>query len=171
MPEIQEIDDSVFLESIKLAVQEVFTTMLSQSPTHSPMSEDETKKCLVFGMPHVVSTVGFIGAINGLIYLYMNEKLAAQLAANMLGMTDSEITEAGEEAINDAIGEITNMTVGTFKNRLSDKGFPCKLTIPSIMRGSNIQVDSISSSTRRTYRFIVGAHVLIADLFMQPPSE
>ena len=145
--------------------------MLSQSPMYSPMSKDETKESLTFIVPNVVSTVGFIGAINGLIYLYMNEKLAAQLAANMIGMTESEIMEAGDEVINDAIGEITNMTVGTFKNQLSDKGFPCKLTIPSIMRGSNIQVDSISRANRRTYRFIVGEHVLIADLFMQPLSE
>jgi chemotaxis protein CheX len=63
------------------------------------------------------------------------------------------------------------MTVGTFKNQLSDKGFPCKLTIPSIMRGNNFQIESITSATRRTYKFSIGTNTLIADLLMQPPSE
>jgi len=128
-------------------------------------------KCLSLEYPHVVSTVGFIGSINGLIYLYMDVPLAAQCAGTMLGMSDAEITEAGEEAVNDAIGELTNMTVGTFKNQLSDKGFPCKLTIPSIMRGSNFQVEAISTAIRRTYKFMIAGQPLIADLLMQPPSE
>ena len=100
----------------------------------------------------------------------LNDKGEAEQFRNRrVSQSSSWQTEAWE--YYDAIGEITNMTVGTFKNQLSDKGFPCKLTIPSIMRGSNIQVDSISRANRRTYRFIVGEHVLIADLFMQPLSE
>ena len=171
MPAIQEIPEAVFQETITRAVQEVFKTMLCQNATYSPMTPEETKACLGLDSPHVVSTVGFIGSINGLIYLYMEVKFATQCAANMLGMSDAEITEAGDEAVNDAIGELTNMTVGTFKNQLSDKGFPCKLTIPSIMRGSHFQIESISSATRRTYRFMIAGHPLIADLLMQPPSE
>lgn len=171
MTAIQEIPEAVFQETITRAVQEVFKTMLCQSATHSPMTPEETKACLGLDTPHVVSTVGFIGSINGLIYLYMEVKFANQCAANMLGMNESEIVEAGEEAVNDAIGELTNMTVGTFKNQLSDKGFPCKLTIPSILRGNHFQIESISTATRRTYRFKVGDQTLIADLLMQPPSE
>ena len=171
MPAIHEIPEAVFQETITRAVQEVFKTMLGQSATHSPMTAEETKVALDLVTPHVVSTVGFIGSINGLIYLYMDVKFAAKCAGNLLGMNDQEIAEAGEEAVNDAIGELTNMTVGTFKNQLSDKGFPCKLTIPSIMRGSNFQIEPISSATRRTYRFLIAGQPLIADLLMQPPSE
>jgi len=171
MPAIQEIPDSVFQETITKAVQEVFKTMLGQSAAHAPMTPEDTKKALELTEPYVVSTVGFIGSINGLIYLYMDVPFANRCAGNMLGMSDDEIAEAGEEAVNDAIGELTNMTVGTFKNQLSDKGFPCKLTIPSIMRGTNFQIESISSATRRTYRFNIGGKTLLADLLMQPPSE
>ncbi|MCS6243693.1 MAG: chemotaxis protein CheX [Opitutus sp.] len=171
MPAIQEIPEAVFQETITRAVQEVFKTMLNQNVTHVPMNAEETKACLGLDTPHVVSTVGFIGSINGLIYLYMKDSFAAQCAGTMLGMDAAEIKEAGDETVNDAIGEITNMTVGTFKNQLSDKGFPCKLTIPSIMRGSNFQVESITAATRRTYKFAIGGNSIIADLLMQPPSE
>jgi chemotaxis protein CheX len=171
MTSIQEIPESVFQDNITRAVEEVFRTMLSLSATHEPMNTDEKKTCLSLGTSHVVSTVGFIGAINGLVYLYMNVNLASQCAAAMLGMTDEEIVEAGDEAVNDAIGELTNMTVGTFKNQLSEKGFSCKLTIPSIVRGNNFQIDSISSATRHTYRFKVAGQNLIADLLIKPASE
>ncbi len=59
------------------------------------------------------------------------------------------------------------MTVGTFKNQLADKGFPCKLTIPSILRGSNFSIEPVSSATRRIYRFSVGEHHIVADLLMK----
>jgi chemotaxis protein CheX len=59
------------------------------------------------------------------------------------------------------------MTVGTFKNQLADKGFPCRLTIPSILRGSNFSIEPISSATRRIYRFHVEKHNLVADLLMK----
>jgi chemotaxis protein CheX len=82
-------------------------------------------------------------------------------------MSLAEIDEAGHEVVNDAVGELTNMTVGTFKNQLADKGFPCKLTIPSILRGSNFSIEPVSSATRRIYRFHVGEHSIVADLLMK----
>jgi chemotaxis protein CheX len=145
--------------------------MLSQSAIHTPLDGSVGPAPHNLTNPQVVGTVGFIGSSNGLIYLYMEVPFATQCARNMLGMDAAEIAEAGEEAVNDAIGELTNMTVGTFKNQLADRGFPCKLTIPSILRGSSFQIDAISSATRRTYHFTIGGQSLIADLLMQPPSE
>lgn len=171
MAAIQDIADTLLEETVTRAVNEVFSTMLHQpavlQPGHLPVEDDSI--CLE--KPHVVGTVGFIGSINGLIYLYMEVGFAEQCAAGLLGMAPEEVAELGDEGVNDAIGELTNMTVGTFKNQLSDRGFPCKLTIPSILRGSSFRIEPISSATRRIYRFDVGGHSLIADLLMQPPSE
>jgi len=171
MHAIQDIPDAVFQEAITRAVQEVFSTMLGQPAVHTPIGGSEGPAPHNLTSPHVVGTVGFIGALNGLIYLYMAVPFATQCASTMLGMDAAEIAEAGDEAVNDAIGELTNMTVGTFKNQLSDRGFSCKLTIPSILRGSNFQIDSISTATRRTYHFTIDGQSLIADLLMQPPAE
>lgn len=169
MPAIQDIPEAVFEETITKAVQEVFSTMLGKPASHLPRPPDATAEdVLALEHPHVVGTVGFIGALNGLIYLYLSVPFANQCAGSLLGMSDEEITEAGDEAVNDAIGELTNMTVGTFKNQLSDRGFPCKLTIPSILRGSRFSIEPISSATRRLYRFEISGHTLTADLLMQP---
>jgi chemotaxis protein CheX len=168
MPAIQDIPDTVFEDTITRAVQEVFSTMLSQPARYVPLKGTHEENALNLDHPHVVGTVGFIGAINGLIYLYLDVGFAQTCAGNLLGMTPAELEALGDEAVNDAIGELTNMTVGTFKNQLSDKGFPCRLTIPSILRGSRFRIEPISSATRRIYRFDIGGHNLTADLLMQP---
>ena len=168
MPDIQDIPDAVFQETITKAVHEVFSTMIGKTARHVAVDKDAAPEALELDHPHVVGTVGFIGAINGLIYLYLDVEFAQQCAGNLLGMTPQEIAEAGDETVNDAIGELTNMTVGTFKNQLSDRGFPCRLTIPSILRGSRFRIEPISSATRRIYRFDIGGRPLTADLLMQP---
>lgn len=168
MAATQEINDTVFKETITRAVQEVFKTMLGKEATLLPAEPLAHGSSLALEAAHVVGTVGFIGSINGLIYLYLEASFARDAAGAMLGMSAAELDEAGEDVINDAIGELTNMTVGTFKNQLSDKGYPCRLTIPSILRGSNFTIEPISSATRRLYRFNVNGHRLTADLLMQP---
>jgi chemotaxis protein CheX len=168
MAATQEINDTVFKETITRAVQEVFKTMLGKEASLLPPDPQSHGSSLALEAAHVVGTVGFIGSINGLIYLYLEASFAREVAGAMLGMTNDEVDEAGEDVINDAIGELTNMTVGTFKNQLSDKGYPCRLTIPSILRGSNFTIEPISSATRRLYRFNVNGHRLTADLLMQP---
>jgi chemotaxis protein CheX len=173
MPTIDQISESVFRETINRAVQDVFKTMLGKTATLAESSSVAAADGSPWEHPvhisgqHVVGTVGFIGDISGLIYLYLEDKFANDVASHMLGMTLAEIDEAGHEVVNDAVGELTNMTVGTFKNQLADKGFPCKLTIPSILRGSNFSIEPVSSATRRIYRFHVGDHIIVADLLMK----
>jgi chemotaxis protein CheX len=173
MPTIDQITEPVFRETINRAVQDVFKTMLGKTATLVTAAQTMHADGSAWEHPvqingqQVVGTVGFIGDISGLIYLYLEASFANDVASHMLGMTLAELEEAGDEVVNDAVGELTNMTVGTFKNQLADKGFPCKLTIPSILRGSNFSIEPISSATRRIYRFNVGEHHLVADLLMK----
>lgn len=173
MPAIDQISDSVFKDTITRAVEDVFKTMFSMSavlvdmPPAAPVADDDEERTVLIEGQLVVGTVGFIGDISGLIYLYMSADFANRLASHILGMTFVELEEAGDEVVNDAVGEVTNMTVGTFKNQLCDHGFSCKLTIPSILRGSNFSIEPITSATRRIYRFNIGDHVLVADLLMK----
>ena len=173
MPTIDQISESLFRETISRAVQDVFKTMLGKTTVLVNTEGSLVADAPAWEQPvqitgqQVVGTVGFIGDISGLIYLYLDAAFANEIASHMLGMSDAELEEAGDEVVNDAVGELTNMTVGTFKNQLADKGFPCKLTSPSILRGSNFSIEPISSATRRIYRFQIGAHQLVADLLMK----
>ena len=173
MPTTTQINDGLIRDSITRAVQDVFKTMLGQHVTLAGATEHFNDAIdgvppppIVDGNhPQVVGTVGFIGDANGLIYLYMNDDFAKLITCKLLGMELNEID--GDEVINDAIGEITNMTVGGFKNALCDCGLPCKLTIPSILRGSNFSVEPISSATRRVYHFDCAGHRLVTDILMK----
>lgn len=177
MPAVTQITSTLIRENIARAVSDVFKTMLGREPVLTPVADNLDQVWPVDNplaadpRPHVVGTVGFIGDSNGLIYLYLDLAFARLCTCHLLGMTEEEIDEAGDEVINDAIGELTNMTVGSFKNGLCDAGYPCKLTIPSILRGSNFTIEPISSVSRFIYYFDCGGHKVIADLLLKQEEQ
>ncbi|HZZ17772.1 MAG TPA: chemotaxis protein CheX [Opitutaceae bacterium] len=166
MAAIEEIAESVIRENIIRAVGDVFKTMLNQSVQFRSVDQASIPQP-GSALQHVVGTVGFIGDINGLIYLYIDEDFAGKCTREMLGMTDQEFAENGSESVNDAIGEITNMVVGSFKNGLCDAGYPCKLTIPSILRGRNFSVEQVSSTQRHVYCFETQGRQITADILLK----
>jgi chemotaxis protein CheX len=167
----QEISEPLIRDNINRAVCDVFKTMLhrtaSLGATHADHHAAGRHGDELSAQPQVVGTVGFLGDVNGLIYLYFDGAFAKACTGHLLGMTEAEVDEAGEEVINDAIGEITNMTVGSFKNGLSDQGYPCKLTIPSILRGRNFSVEPISDSQRFIFFFETEGQRLVADILLK----
>ena len=174
MPAIQEITEKLISENIHRALHDVFKTMLGRQPEFVSSAVQgagehahDTPVRPENSQSHVVGTVGFIGDVNGLIYLYFDLGFAHLATCHLLGMTAAELEEAGDEVINDAIGELTNMTVGSFKNGICDAGYPCKLTIPSILRGSNFSIEPISSAVRHTYTFNCAGHRVVTDILMK----
>jgi chemotaxis protein CheX len=165
-----EISEALIRDNINRAVKDVFKTMVGREPTTSVEPQALPNRTVIVSDPHrpqVVGTVGFIGDCNGLIYLHLDLAFARLCTCHLLGMTEQELDEAGDEVINDAIGELTNMTVGSFKNGLCDAGFPCKLTIPSILRGTNFSIEPISSAVRHVYYFDCAEHRVVADILMK----
>lgn len=173
MPTIDSISEDIFQETMNRSVQDVFRTMLGRTATlihgtgASSSDGQPWKHPVELNGQQVVGTVGFIGDVSGLIYLYLTDEFAKVVASHLLGMTIPEVDAAGDEVVNDAVGELTNMTVGGFKNQLCDQGFPCRLTIPSILRGSNFSIEPVTGATRRTYQFDVQGYRLITDLLMK----
>jgi chemotaxis protein CheX len=171
----QEISEPLIRDNINRAVCDVFKTMLHRSASlgsgYTAGGSNPHPICVrgdeLAAQLQVVGTVGFLGEVNGLIYLYFEGAFAKYCTGHMLGMSEAEVDEAGEEVINDAIGEITNMTVGSFKNGLSDHGYPCKLTIPSILRGRNFSIEPISDSQRFVYTFETEGQRLVADILLK----
>ena len=170
----QPITESVMRENMCRAVADVFKTMINRTAgfvkagiqsAGQPLSPvDVTAKGTP---PHVVGMVGFTGDINGLIYLYFDLDFARQCTCELLDMSGMELDQAGDDVVNDAIGELTNMIVGSFKNRLCDAGHPCKLTIPSILRGSNFCVAPTGPTERQISHFDCAGHRVVTDIFLQ----
>ncbi len=166
------LTENLFKECIEHAVQKVFQTMLQKTalPVHGespvPTPEPWARPADLDGTL-AVGSVGFAGDICGLVFIYLSERLAHNVAGGMLGMNDAEVADAGREVISDSVGELTNMTVGVFKNRLHDMGYPCKLTIPTVVWGNGISIQPTRGTVRRTYVFKVDNLSVIADLIFK----
>jgi chemotaxis protein CheX len=174
MPATQEITESLIRDNIVRAVDDVFRTMLDSEAVLRPADDScpatwptAPAEASPASETHVVGTVGFLGDANGLLYLYLDESFAKHCTCAMLGMSEREIAGIGEAAVNDAVGELTNMIVGSFKNGLCSAGYSCKLTIPSILRGRNFCIEPISSAERNVYSFDCAGRRLVADILMK----
>lgn len=141
------------------AVAEVFSVMLNMPIEHEPTGTLDTPiEC------SVASSVGFLGKINGVIYLYFEGKLAENVCGGLLGMTEDELDP---EMVNDTLGEISNMVVGQIKSCLCDRGLECRLTIPSILRGSGLKVDGTSDTKRRLISFKSGDQQMVVEVLVK----
>ena len=152
------------------SVQDVFSTMLSlqvdlDKHESSMPTEEHVTPAYNASAEMVAANIGFSGKIYGMVYLCMDNELAKILTKQLLGM--DEVEDNDHETINDALGELANMTVGGFKNQLSHKGYNCQLTIPSILRGNNFTVESTSQSQRETFYFDTEGKGFVADLFVR----
>ena len=133
-------------QMVTMAVTELFGTMLHMQMLRVPVQEG-------FGNneTHVAGVVGFIGKLSGVVYVYTSQSFARRITATLLGMENSEVEEG--EMVNDAMGEMANMLVGQMKSRLTDRGIPCVLTIPSVVRGSHFSVEAISSTEGHVFSY------------------
>ena len=161
-------------EMITHAVEKFFSTMLAETVTlketlacGDPSKESSQPAALETDEPIIASAVGYIGDVNGVVYLYLSESLAKKVTGQFLGLSESEIEAEGIETVNDALGEVSNMVVGTFKNSMCDKGHNCRLTIPSIMRGKHFAIQTTSSVNRTIIRFDAFGTTFATDLLMK----
>lgn len=163
MPALSSIPDTLVQESIIRAVQKVCTTMLRRDATFAEKGIEGTQNSFK-ERPHVFGSVGFVGKIDGIVYLCIPDDFAQDAAARVLDMSAAEVAMSGDGTIKDVIGEITNMTVGGFKNALADLGFPCKLTLPTIVRGDHLAVSCLKGAERHIFHFDCAGHRLVADI-------
>lgn len=160
-----QIPEATVREFVAQAVRDVFATMVGQKPVPVPADADDASPPA--DGPMVVGTVGFAGECSGLVYLHLPLAFAQLCTGQLLGLSDADLAEVGDDAVNDAVGELTNMTGGAFKTGLCNAGHPCTLTIPSILRGSHFTVESFGSAVRHVYHFDCAGHRVTADIILQ----
>jgi chemotaxis protein CheX len=90
----------------------------------------------------LIAMVGLAGQLCGVVTLRCAIKSAASMASHMLG---AEIQQ-GDKQMFDAIGEITNMVAGNFKNKLTGISDKCMLSVPTVVTGSNYSCRSMADT-------------------------
>lgn len=157
------ITETVIHNSIVRAVERVFQTMAGLKVVFVS-SSTAPEFPLVDSSALVIGSVGFVGDASGLIYLCLDADFAKNVTGRILGMDRAEVDAGGHEVVNDAIGEVTNMTVGGFKNTICDLGHNCKLTLPTIVRGQHVSIASVKSATRHIFLFDCEGHRITTDI-------
>jgi len=150
------------------AVTEVFSTMLSYSINSSQSTSLPHSASGNGSSMHVAGGVGFGGDVTGVVYIVVTTAFAREITCRLLGIGDGEIDS--ESMVNDAIGELANMVVGQIKSRLCDRGLPCVLTIPSIVRGSSFSVEGCSTDEHEAYRFMCANQQLSVEVLAKPSA-
>jgi chemotaxis protein CheX len=145
------------------AVHEVFRGMLSLEMTNETANGLNNES-----FEQIAGSVGFVGDATGVIYLYAGMDFARVMTQRMLGLSPNEVED---DMVNDAVGELSNMVVGYVKSRLCDGGLPCTLTIPSIVRGRQLTVESSVEISRKVIGFQNKGHRLVAEILVKQPSN
>lgn len=143
------------VETLRKSAWEILETMVFMTPSSvEPRAEDSS----VF-KDDVVGLLGFTGTRSGTFVVRTTDQLACTMAAKMLMMEPGEIE--GFEEVADAFGEIVNMLSGSFKNEWVANGNQMDLSVPHVVRGGNVKMNSDNgNSVRSGIRVLIdGTHV------------
>ena len=122
------------MPQLELATREVFDIMLG--------SKLEVPREPCVSNPEITTMVGLAGQLCGLLTLRCSLQSAARMASRMLGVE----VKPGDQQLWDAVGEITNMVAGNFKNKLTGVSERCMLSVPTVITGSDYNCRSMSDS-------------------------
>jgi len=120
---------------LDLSVREVFRIMLgSELDAVQEEAEPQPWECSAM--------VGLAGQVCGVLSVRCTMTSASLMASRMLGIDPADV---GEQ-VWDAIGEISNMIAGNFKNKITGLGDGCMLSVPTVITGANFSMHSLADA-------------------------
>ena len=114
----------------------VLESLLGVRPTKGEMAAQPT----TFTSQQCNVVCGVTGQVQGQVIFGMSLTTADRIASAMLGQP----IKSFDALAASAIGEMGNMISGNAMQFLSEAGWICDITPPTIMRGTNVQISTIS---------------------------
>lgn len=144
------------------ATQEVFQTMVMATLTTGvPIDGDALRP-----RSNVVGTVSFAGAQSGVVAFYTTMTTAKAIASALLGGPVDD-----RDQVADAVGELTNMIAGTFRNHLAHDGSPCVISIPTVTVGSDFYTKYVSDVRRTLCPFRMDDEEIFVELILMRGAD
>jgi CheY-like chemotaxis protein len=111
----------------------------------------------------IIGMVGIAGSKRGMVSLRTGEAFSHKMTAAML----SHETDAPQPAadISDVVGELTNIIAGKIKFGLRSGKDICNLSLPTVVHGHCIGLESISGVEHHCFTFSHGPHFVAIDLY------
>lgn len=138
------VDEVCLNEALLAGAREVFETMIFMDVRESDEQDQHPKGNTLLG------SITFTGQMEGCLAICSSIACAKAIARNMLGLTEAE--ELSEAEITDAIGEVTNMVMGSVKSRIQDRAGNLNVSIPTVIRGQSLDnsLGDHGNPTRKT---------------------
>ena len=136
------IDEICFSSSLLEGAKEVFETMIFME------IEEPTEPDRQIEGDSLLGSITFKNNIEGCLAIRCSVPCAKTIAANMLGIDTPE--EIDEEGVCDALGEVTNMVMGSLKSRLQADGEELLVSIPTVTHGQNL-TSSLGNRTSKIF--------------------
>lgn len=141
------VDELCFSEALLSGMKEVFETMIFMDLQESTEPDENIKG------PAVLGSITFKGGVEGCLAICCSIESAKTVGANMLGMDSGE--ELGETEIADAIGEVTNMVMGSVKSRVYEAVGNLEVSIPSVVSGYDLYSTLVDGENRVSKKVII----------------
>jgi chemotaxis protein CheX len=125
------IEQMCLTDTMYDSAKEVFETMIFMDLQEAPDSQEQLQK------ESMIGTITFKGKIEGCLSVSCDTDCARVIAINMLGSAPTDEISTGE--ICDAIGEVTNMVMGSIKSRIEAQTGELQVSIPTVVMGRNLQ--------------------------------
>ena len=123
-----------FLNPFLKSIVQIIESTLSESPNKGDVF---LRDKYPYDSGNVALIVGITGILTGQVIISMADDTAKKVAARML--MEESVDELDEYA-QSALGEIANMITANATIGLSDAGYDCDITPPSVITGKGIEI-------------------------------
>jgi CheY-specific phosphatase CheX len=111
----------------------------------------------------LMGTITFKEALEGSFSIACSKDCARTIALNMLGMEPSE--ELSDEEVCDAIGEVTNLIMGSIKKNLQDHVDTLIVSVPLVISGTTLN-NNLGEGSQKVTVFLNIEDEYLAELTM-----
>ena len=125
-----------YINPFVVASFSVLETVLSNKPVKGELAMQPA----TFTSQQCNVVCGVTGQVQGQVIYGMSLAVADKIASTMLG----EPIKVFDQLAASAIGELGNMISGNAMLHLSEAGWVCDITPPTIIRGTNVKISTIS---------------------------
>jgi CheY-specific phosphatase CheX len=125
------LDQMTLNDTVIDAAREVFETMIFMDV------ETRSEACPIITGQALLGSITFKGTLEGCLAVCVSQFCAERIAKNMLGMEPDE--SLGLDETCDAIGEVSNMVMGSIKTRVQDIYPGIEVSIPSVIMGRELK--------------------------------
>ena len=143
--------------SVTESIVDVFDTMVSMEVA---LSDSEPPN--IGGTNRMLAAVNFAGSISGIFSIQVTSELGCQMTASMRDIEPEEVEDDGET--KDLLAEISKIVGGNLKSALSDGGYPCVISTPSITYGADFTIKSLAMERFERLAFKYQEHFILAEV-------